>query len=302
MTDITVYETAQLFGLTETGTTPDLADDAQLAALGREIARLVAAGLAESGLTELAVPLGARVIDTLHREATRLQRDHDAAADRLAPMIREQDGSEIASVQLEDAMAATQRLEALTRAVETIRDSAAESYTNDTGTAWLPRAGRGSRTGQGVTASTIDAAEMRAAAHKARADALDPIGRRVLVTGSKRVADIDWVYDRLDRTRDRIGAMVLVTRGGETGTDRIAAAWAASRGVAHLTEVPNWTKDGKAAPFKANDRMLAMKPAAVVVFGGEGEGIPCNLAEKAEARQIATWRVAAARPQPPAAA
>jgi hypothetical protein len=294
MTDVTPYETIALNGMTEIGAEAPIADDADLAILGGEIARLVVAGLHDAGLTEIATRLGARVIDTIHREATRLAREHDVACDGLGTLIREQDGSEIASVQLEQATERTQRLEKLVRATEALREGAAETFANDTGEVWLPRTGSGSRTGHGVTAATIEANEMRAARRKAREAALDPEGRRVVVSGSRHVTDIAWVYDRLDRVRERLPDMVLVTRDAP-GCERIAKAWAAERGVAHIVEVPEWSQ-GKSAPFKANDRMLAMKPAGVVVFGGEGEGIPSNLADKAEARRIRTWRVSPERP------
>ena len=43
---------------------------------------------------------------------------------------------------------------------------------------------------------------------------------------------------------------------------------------------PDWTRDGKAAPFKRNDRMLDIVPAGVIVF--PGSGITGNLADKAK--------------------
>ena len=43
---------------------------------------------------------------------------------------------------------------------------------------------------------------------------------------------------------------------------------------------PNWTAEGKAAPFKRNDRMLDVLPIGLVVF--PGSGITDNLADKAK--------------------
>lgn len=42
---------------------------------------------------------------------------------------------------------------------------------------------------------------------------------------------------------------------------------------------PNWTAEGKAAPFKRNDRMLDVLPIGLVVF--PGSGIVDNLTNKA---------------------
>ena len=43
---------------------------------------------------------------------------------------------------------------------------------------------------------------------------------------------------------------------------------------------PDWTREGKAAPFKRNDRMLDVLPIGLVVF--PGSGITDNLADKAK--------------------
>ena len=51
---------------------------------------------------------------------------------------------------------------------------------------------------------------------------------------------------------------------------------------ARLTQIafkPDWTREGKAAPFKRNDRMLDLLPIGLVVF--PGSGITDNLADKA---------------------
>ena len=53
-----------------------------------------------------------------------------------------------------------------------------------------------------------------------------------------------------------------------------------SRNVTQIAFKPDWTRDGKAAPFKRNDRMLDIVPAGVIVF--PGSGITGNLADKAK--------------------
>jgi hypothetical protein len=42
----------------------------------------------------------------------------------------------------------------------------------------------------------------------------------------------------------------------------------------------DWVREGKAAPFKRNDRMLEILPAGVIVF--PGSGITSNIADKAK--------------------
>ena len=74
--------------------------------------------------------------------------------------------------------------------------------------------------------------------------------------------------------------MVLLHGGSPKGAERIAACWADHRKVPQVVFKPDWTRDGRAAPFKRNDRMLEALPIGVVVF--PGSGISANLADKAK--------------------
>jgi len=62
--------------------------------------------------------------------------------------------------------------------------------------------------------------------------------------------------------------MVLMHGGTPRSAERIAACWADSRKVTQITFKPEWTRDGKAAPFKRNDRILDVLPTGVLVFPG----------------------------------
>jgi YspA, cpYpsA-related SLOG family len=74
--------------------------------------------------------------------------------------------------------------------------------------------------------------------------------------------------------------MVLLHGGTPRGAERIAACWADNRKVTQITFKPDWDRDGKAAPFKRNDALLAEVPQVVIVF--PGAGITDNLADKAK--------------------
>ena len=56
--------------------------------------------------------------------------------------------------------------------------------------------------------------------------------------------------------------------------------WADHRKVTQIAFKPDWTNDGKAAPFKRNACMLDIVPAGVIVF--PGSSITGNLANKAK--------------------
>ncbi len=66
--------------------------------------------------------------------------------------------------------------------------------------------------------------------------------------------------------------MVLLHGGSPKGAELIAAKWADNRKVLQVAFKPDWTKHGKAAPFKRNDAMLDVLPVGVLVFPGTGFG------------------------------
>jgi hypothetical protein len=72
------------------------------------------------------------------------------------------------------------------------------------------------------------------------------------------------------------------------GAERIAACRADNRKVPQVVFKPGWNRDGRAAPFKRNDRLLEALPIGVVVF--PGSGISANLADKAKQLGIPVWR------------
>ena len=92
----------------------------------------------------------------------------------------------------------------------------------------------------------------------------------------------------LDKTRAKHPDMVLLHGGTPRGAERIAACWADSRKVPQVVFKPDWTRQGRAAPFKRNDRLLGALPIGVIVF--PGSGISANLADKAKKLGIPVCR------------
>ena len=66
--------------------------------------------------------------------------------------------------------------------------------------------------------------------------------------------------------------------------DRLTARWAESNGVDQVVCKPDWTRHGRAAPFRRNDEMLNLLPKGLIAF--EGNGITANLVDKAKALGI----------------
>ena len=82
--------------------------------------------------------------------------------------------------------------------------------------------------------------------------------------------------------------MVLIHGKSPKGAEKIASLWAKNRNVPQIGFAPDWTKHGRAAPFKRNDEMLQIVPKGVLHF--PGTGINDNLADKAKKLGIPVWK------------
>ncbi len=228
-------------------------------------------------------------VNTLHMQAQRL----DRAIDKVSPSLKElqaaQDGTEINAWELERVIERARNLGDRRDAFEQLRDAAAERYLHDTGHTWRPRSGsHTSRTSQ-LTSAAIDARDYLRAREQSKTRAHLPEGTLVAVAGSGAVEDAAPVHFALDRVRAKYADMVLV-HGGGPGAEKIAARWAESRGVHQVVCKPNWNADGRAAPFRRNDRLLSLLPKGVIGF--PGSGISENLLDKAAQLGIPVQRVA----------
>ena len=160
-----------------------------------------------------------------------------------------------------------------------LRDRAAEQYEAHTGSAWRPRAGS-MVNHKHLTAAMIDSRDFIAAKRKAENEVHLPVGPKVAFGGGTSCNDHHAIWEALDKVHAKHPDMVLIHGGTPTGAERIAACWADKRKVTQIAFKPDWTREGKAAPFKRNDRMLDVLPIGLVVF--PGSGITDNLADKAK--------------------
>ena len=192
---------------------------------------------------------------------------------------QEQDGSEIRSVELEALLSQGQALLDRHQALEQFRDLAASHYEAETGSAWRPRAGS-LISHRHMTAAVIDSREFLAARRRSQNELLLPKGPKIAFSGGADYNDHTRIWAALDKIHAKHPDMVLIHGGTSKGAEKIAALWADKRKVSQIAFKPDWANDGKAAPFKRNDRMLEILPAGVVVF--PGSGITGNLADKAK--------------------
>jgi hypothetical protein len=226
------------------------------------------------------------LVNLFHRAGDRVERSLDDNEQAQRKLQREQDGSEIRSVELERAIAEGISLIERRDTMEFFREAAAEQYRVHLRKGWAPRSGSRVHHKE-MTASVIDSRDFLDRRLREKAAALLPEGTRILFSGGADFGDHAAIWEALDKTRARYPDMVLLHGATASGAERAAACWAESRKVAQVAFRPDWGKHGKAAPFKRNDRMLEILPAGLILF--PGTGIQDNLADKAVKLGIALW-------------
>src|ERR1700744_535032 len=226
-------------------------------------------------------------VNLFHRAADRINRQLDENEQAQRKSQREQDGSEIRSVELERLTAEGITLIERRNCLEFFRDQAVERFALHTGSAWRPRSGS-LVNHRALTAAIIDSRDFIAAKRRAETEVMLPAGPKIALTGGLDFDDHRLIWDRLDQVRTKHPDMVLIHGGSPKGAELIASKWATTRKVPQIAFKPDWTNHAKAAPFKRNDAMLELLPIGVMQF--PGTGIQDNLADKAKRLGIAIWK------------
>jgi hypothetical protein len=222
-----------------------------------------------------------------HRAVERIERqlgDNEQAQRRSQA---EQDGSEVRSVELERLTAEGMTLIERRDSMEFFRDQAAEQFEQHTGSVWRPRSGS-KVNHRALTSAMIDSRDFLAAKQRADRQVLLPPGPKIALTGGLEFNDHRLIWDILDKVHVKHSGMVLLHGGSSKGAELIAAKWASNRNVSQIAFKPDWSKHGKAAPFKRNDQILEILPIGVLVF--PGTGIQGNLADKARKLGVPVWK------------
>lgn len=277
-----VLEELQLYGYRPFGDEPDPRPLPEADALQGAIADIfdaLAATLEDTRLEPDLEDLLWSVTNLFHRTAARVDRDLDDNEQAQKRSQREQDGSEIRSVELEALTAQGTTLIERRNAYELMRDIAADHFETHIGQTWRPHSGSriSHRT---LTAAMIDSRDYLLAKRRAEIEPLLPTGPRVAFSGGLDVTDHRAIWDALDRVKAKHADMVLLHGGSPKGAEKIAACWADNRKCQQIVFKPDWKRHGKAAPFKRNDALLEAMPIGLILF--PGSGITDNLADKAK--------------------
>jgi hypothetical protein len=228
-------------------------------------------------------------VNVFHRATARIERELDDNEQAQRRSQREQDGSEVKSVELERLTAEGMTIVERRDVFELMRDQAVDHFEHHTGSSWRPRS-RSMVNHRALTAAVIDSREFLAARQRAKHEILIPAGPKIAFTGGLNFNDHRVIWKRLDHVLAKHPDMVLLHGGSPKGAERIAAAWADDRKVQQISFKPDWIRHAKSAPFKRNDAMLDVLPIGVIVF--PGSGIQDNLADNARKLGIPVMRFA----------
>ena len=282
----------QLYGYRPFADEPDprpLPEPASAAGAIADIFDALVATLCETRLEPDLDDLLWSTVNLFHRAVGRIERELDTNEQAQKRAQKEQDGSEIRSVELERLTSEGQSAIERRNAMEFFRDEAAVQFQEHTGSLWRPRAGS-KVNHRALTSAMIDSRDFLSAKRRAEIEVTLPPGPRIALTGGSDYNDHGLIWDKLDKVRARHADMVLLHGGTSTGAELIAARWADARKVPQIAFKPDWKRHAKAAPFKRNDAMLATLPIGVMIF--PGSGIQDNLGDKARGLGIPVWRVA----------
>ena len=149
-------------------------------------------------------------VNLFHRAADRIGRQLDDNEQAQRKSQREQNGSEVQSVELERLTAEGITLIERRNCLELFRDQAIERFEIHTGSSWRPRSGSlvNHRT---LTAAMIDSREFIAAKRRAETEVMLPAGPKVALTGGLDFNDHHLIWDRLDKVHAKHPDMVLST-------------------------------------------------------------------------------------------
>ena len=288
-----VLRELQLFGYRPFSDEPDarpLPESKTIAGAVADIFEALVATLGDTRLEPDLEDLLWSTVNLFHRAVDRIERQLDDNEQAQRKSQREQDGSEVRSVELERLTAEGITLIERRNCLELFRDQAIQCFELHTGSSWRPQSGSliNHRT---LTAAIIDSRDFIAAKRRTDTELMLPPGPKIALTGGLEFNDHRLIWERLDKVHAKHPDMVLIHGGSPKGAELIASKWAAHRKVPQIAFKPDWTKHAKAAPFKRNDAMLEFLPIGVMHF--PGTGIQDNLADKARRLGISVWKFGA---------
>ena len=270
--------------------------EAALVQLGQAMMTELLDVVGETALEDVQAILAESLIGAFHSAAGRIEREADRARDRMRVLERDFDGSEMADTELQGATLKARSADVAQMAAELVRDAASEVYTTVTGEVWT--AWRGSRRGTHLTAAQLEAKQALRGIEARRRAEQDPGGPIVAFRAAPMAdtaADANRIFDALNWAKAQWPDMALATTGAK-GAEKLAIRWARQKGVKLVLAKADFERHGKAAPFRANDELLALQPTCCLTLsqsldeqradGSKPFGPALNLAQQAAAQGL----------------
>ena len=151
-------------------------------------------------------------VNVFHRMGGKAQRDLDDNEDEQKRSQREQDGSEVKSVELERLLIEGQDRIDRRDTYEAMRDQAAELFEAHTGSTWKPHTGSMVNR-KALTAAMIDSRDFISAKRRAETEVLIPKGAKIAFTGGMDCNDHKAIWAALDKAR-KLGIPLFDFRKG----------------------------------------------------------------------------------------
>ena len=244
---------------------PHPTEDA-LVQLGRALMTELLDVISDTALEDFQTILGEALIGAFHSAAGRIERDADRSRDTMRSLDRDFDGSEAADTELQEATAKARAGDTATQACEMIRDAASETWTIATGEVWT--AWRGTRRGTHLTAAQLEAKQAIRAIRNRKSGEADPGGPVIAFRGAPTADtsdDAGRIFDALNWAKQEWPDMALATTGAK-GAEKLAIKWAQQKGVKLILARADFDTHGKAAPFRANDELIALEPTCCLTL------------------------------------
>ncbi|OJU11811.1 MAG: pyruvate carboxylase [Caulobacterales bacterium 68-7] len=270
--------------------------EASLVQLGQVLVTELLDVLGQSALEDVQTILCESLIGAMHSAAGRIERDGDRARDRIRFLERDFDGSEMADTELQDATRSARGSDVAQAAAELVRDAMADAYTTLTGEVWT--AWRGGRRGTRMTAAQLEAKAAIRAIEKRRRGEAELEGPVIAFRGAPfadTAEDARRIFDALNWAKAEWPDMALATTGAK-GAERLAIKWAQQKAVPLVLAKADFDKHAKAAPFRANDDLMALEPACCLTLATSLEqaraeqshpfGPALNLGQQAQTRGV----------------
>ena len=216
-------------------------------------------------------------VNLFHRASAKRAAQLDRATDEIRCLIASADGSEVHASELESQVDRARAAETAMLGLESLRETAALLYLNETASSWRPAGSSRLNHGAGTTSAVVDGRAFLRARAESRQKAAMPAGTPVVFAGGRLSFSTDDqakafatnVWETLDKVRDHVADLVLVHGGDFKGADRLAASWAEGR---HIPQIAFGLdrRLGARAGFRRNEQMLSLKPRYIVAFPGNG--------------------------------